>query len=68
MLSNYRYKMQESLRVLCREYDESITEVNRELTMLFEHIERNHQSESNAYEQKKHKLFELLRELDAFIV
>ena len=65
MLANYRYKMQECLRVLNKEYEKSIAESNKEIDLLFEHIERNHQSVSNAYDQTKQKLHEFLRELDA---
>ena len=64
MLYNYRYKMQESLRVLCREFGEDIAAMTNELTNLFIHVEQTHQSEITNFCNVESNLNELIQELD----
>jgi small GTP-binding protein len=64
MLYNYSYKMQESLRLLCREFAGDISEVNMELNVLFEHVEQSHQSASEALRLSTDTLSVLLLKLD----
>ena len=41
MVSNYRYKMQESLRIMCSTLTEKIVSMDKEITNLTSHIEDN---------------------------
>ena len=65
MLYNYRYKMQESLRVLCRQFSADVLAMSAELNTLFAHVEKSHQSEDEGFRQTKEKLEIMLGKLES---
>ena len=67
MLYNYRYKMRESLRLLCKRFSADILAMETELNALFNHVEQNHQSENEVFQQTKIKLEMILKQLELYL-
>jgi len=64
MVYNYRYKMQESLRMLCSELDTDISEMSKELDGLLDYIQRGQNIQSEELRKTKEKYIKLSRQLD----
>ncbi len=64
ILYNYRYKMQESLRPLCREFSEDITKMSAELIRLLKRLEKDHKTESEGFDRIKNRFAEIMRQMD----
>lgn len=61
MLYNYRYKMQESLRLLSAEFLADISRMNEELNELLIYVKQSHSVQKDKWRQREGK-YELIRE------
>ena len=64
MLYNYRYKMKESLRGLCRELSASIGDMSGELDILIRHIQGNLDTAEQKKEQRQIQLTNLFNSIE----
>ena len=64
MISNYRYKMQESLRTLCRELSDNINAQIKELHSLTAHIRTNLYDADNSRQQQSNLYIEIYNSLE----
>ncbi len=64
ILYNYRYKMQESLRTLCRQFAEDITKMSSELTELFGHLERERRFEKESLDEIRGRFADIVCQID----
>ncbi|NMD42817.1 MAG: hypothetical protein GYA86_05865 [Firmicutes bacterium] len=64
MIYNYRYKMQESLRVLCGQFTADISSMNRELDRLLARMEEGHKEQSKELFKRKQRLMLLMQQLE----
>lgn len=64
MVYNYRYKMQESLRILCGMFSADIFRMSTELDGLLGHVGQSLQSQSEEQRQMEGKYALLVRQLD----
>jgi len=64
IIYNYRYKMRESLRTLCREFSADINKMSSELTSLLTYIEHCHLAESQKLCETRSHYMEIIYQLD----
>ena len=64
MISNYRYKMQESLRTLCRELSDNVNAQIKELHSLTAHIRTNLYDADNSRQQQSNLYLEIYDSLE----
>lgn len=63
MVYNYSYKMQESLRILCSEFANDISQMSGELSELLNHMEQSHKVKSEELRQTEGKFTLLMQQL-----
>lgn len=64
MIYNYRYKMQESLRILYSEFNKDISEMKEELNRLFQLVEKNHDSQKEELDTVERNISLLIEKLN----